>query len=152
MTTDIKEGMPADGIMERDTLENDTQMKDFTKQITTERDILWIDLVAANAHILVGNILVHLDLWVLTPALITPTIVALSRVEKWIFDADTRDIPETGTRVRLTGALIKVTLERTTCIVVASLIPSGTRVGVETGMIAVNDSMAIEIAVGKGLH
>lgn len=152
MTTDIKEGMPADGIMERDTLENDIQMKDFTKQITTERDMLWIDMVVANAQILVGNILVHPDLWVLILVLIIPTIVAPSGVEKWIFDADTRDILEIGTRVRWSGALIEVTLETTTCIVVASHIPIGTMVGVETVMIAVKDSMTIEIAGGKGIE
>ena len=156
-TTDTKEGMMlvVDGsIMEIDTPENDTQMKDFMTPDATERDILRIlEMVVVNiALILVDYILlVHPEgLVLLIPDLLIPMIVALSRIEIWRFDADTRVIMETDTKVRANGARIEFILE-TTDIVVVSLIPRGTMViGLAIMTIAENDSMMIAIAVGKG--
>lgn len=155
-TIDTKECMlVVDGsIMEIDTPENDTQMKDFMTPDTTERDILRIlEMVVVNIALIVVDyiLLVHPEgLVLLIPDLLIPMSVAQSRIEISIFDADTRVIMETDTKVRANGARIEVILE-TTDIVVVSLIPRGTMViGLAIMTIAENDSMMIAIAVGKG--
>ena len=155
-TIDTKECMlVVDGsIMEIDTLENDTLMKDFLTPDTTERDILRIlEMVVVNIALIVVDyiLLVHPEgLVLLIPDLLIPMSVAQSRIEISIFDADTRVIMETDTKVRANGARIEVILE-TTDIVVVSLIPRGTMViGLAIMTIAENDSMMIAIAVGKG--
>ena len=154
-TIDTREGsmlVVYGSIMEiLDTPENDTLMNDFMTPDTTERDILRIlEMVAVNnALILVDYIhLVHPEVL----ALLILIIVALSRIEIWIFDADTRVTMETDTKVRANGARIEVILE-TTDIVVVSLIPIGTMViGLAIVTIAENDSTMIGIAVGKGMN
>ena len=156
-TINTREGsmLVVDGsIMEIDTPENDTQMKDFMTPDTTERDILRIlEMVVVNIALIVVDyiLLVHPEgLVLLIPDLLIPMSVAQSRIEISIFDADTRVIMETDTKVRANGARIEVILE-TTDIVVVSLIPRGTMViGLAIMTIAENDSMMTGIAVGKG--
>lgn len=76
-------------------MEKDTQMRDFRKQGMVEGSIL----------IQVDNILFHHDHMVLHPDFLILTSVALSKVEKWIFEDDTRVIIVTDTRVTEKGDL-----------------------------------------------